>query len=220
MQLLKMIVILLLSGCGSLFAHEEDRPLSHIEGVVEFVNSQRAQINLNNEYQPKDIVLVFPYISGGIFGSPTSEPLFVKRIDATLHFALELNDKSEAIEKGSRPLSNKWKELGLMVKPASTRIARLGTFPYSWETKKTLGGGGFIAPESRNYLILLYVDRACEISGQFQLDGDSYSHELKLPSRGFHWIEREEKSSSHYHFHNHSGNTATFMISMPSGEEL
>ncbi len=163
-----------------------------IDTHVEYVDIDNK--HLEKEQFPKDVVLAFPYIAGGIFGSPDSEPLFVVRVNEELGFSLDLTEKQTIIENASRPLVNLWLERGLAITPADTRLSRLGTFPFDVITNKPIGGGGFISPSLRNTLILIYVDRACEIKGEISVSGQLYNHQLELPGKGYFWVEINKTS--------------------------
>ena len=187
---LLFVMLLACSGCSNNIVVKENHSRTgvlRIETQVEYVDKNYK--HLQKQYFPKDVVLAFPYVAAGIFGRPDSEPLFVERLNEELSFSLDLVEKRKAIKNGSQPLVNKWLELGLSITPADTRLSRLATLPYDAITQKPVGGGGFINPSSRNRLILIYVDRACEIQGELDLSEGHYIHQLVLPTDGYFWLE-------------------------------
>jgi hypothetical protein len=190
-------ILLACAGCANNSVVNKDygNPgVLRIETHVEYVDTDNR--HLEKEQFPKDVVLAFPYIAGGIFGRADSEPLFVERVTEELGFSLELADKQSIIENASRPLMGKWLELGLNITPAETRLSRIGTFSFNGITDKHIGGGGFINSLSRNSVILIYVDRACEIKGEIKVGKKLYIHQIELPAKGYFWIEIEKTSEA------------------------
>ncbi len=172
-----------------------------LDASVEYVGPDN--VKLQSTHFSRKIVLAFPHISGAIFGAPDSSPVYIVKVDEQLRFSLNLQDKLPEIKSAAAPLSNEWKLLGLSVKPENTRIARLGTFPFDAVTRKPLGGGGFIDPVSRNTLILVYVDRPCEIKGSIDFDNELYEHNLKFSTGGFHWIKIATLSPNKFRLERH-----------------
>ncbi len=175
----------------------QQRSLSLLESSVEYVGPKN--IGLDPSQYPADVILLFPYISGGIFGSPQSDPLFAIKLN-TQHqtFTLDLISKLEELNQNAKPLNDNWRTLGMNIVPAETHIARIGTFPFS-STGDSIGGGGFIDPSDRQSAILVYVDRPCQITGDMQLDAEEYTHNIALPSAGFHWLKIIETSPDNYY---------------------
>jgi hypothetical protein len=184
--------------------------VTFIDSTVEYVGPNNIQ--LNKSKYPQDVVLVFPYVSGSIFGNPDSVPLFVQKVDKSMGFRLNLSEKLDQIENNITPLSAEWRGLGLNVAPSDTRIGRLGTLPYSETTREAIGGGGFIDPSTRETLILVYVDKACTVIGKVAIGKELYSHNLEFPGRGFHWVRIVERSHKSYSLEIHNGNQANFSI--------
>jgi len=204
---------MLVSGCAMLAPKKPDNPyvgLTILNSSVEYVGPQN--IFLEKDRYPQDVVLVFPYVSGSIFGNPDSPSLFIKQMGETMDFSLNLAAKAKEIEPHAQPLTKQWQSLGLSIQPQGALLARLGTFPLSAKTQKFIGGGGFIDSTSRNSLILVYVDRACEIKGQVNLAGERYGHNLKFSGKGFHWVEVLKKSKGVYSLEPYSGHRAKFSI--------
>jgi hypothetical protein len=68
-------------------------------------------------------------------------------------------------------------------------LSRLGAFSFDVITNKLIGGGGFISLFLRSALILIYVDRACEIKGEISVSRQLYNHQLEFPGKGYFWVE-------------------------------
>lgn len=186
---------LFLYGCSNLSTSTDaggSNAISRIDSSVEYVGPNN--VRLTEEQYPEDVVLMFPYISGAIFGTPSAAPAYITRVDEDLNFSLHLSEKIIEIDNAATPLTDEWIQLGLTAEPAQTRVTRIGTFPYSYASAKMIGAGGFINPASRNTMILVYVDRPCEITGEVTLDNMHYSHDLIFSQKGFHWIEVIKRS--------------------------
>jgi len=186
---LSLSLAVLVSGCA-VDNRMPNQPVydgvTRLQMGIEYVGPDNQQ--LPAEQFTREIVLKFPLVPAGIFGVPRSRSLFFVQADDDLHFTLDLQENLSSVESAARPLSRKWRSRGLTIEPANTRLARLGTFPYHADTHRSLGGGGFINPVNRDTLILLYVDRPCEIRGQFTIEEEQFAHDLAFDRAGFHWI--------------------------------
>lgn len=202
--LIVLVIATLVPGCtgsGSISASPIHGGVKRLDTTVEYVGPDN--VKLQSAHFSKDIVLAFPNISGAIFGAPATSPVYIVKVDEKLHFSLNLQENLPEIKSGAAPLSDEWKLLGLSVKPENTRLARLGTFPFDAVTRKPLGGGGFIDPVSRNTLILVYVDRPCEIKGSINFDNELYVHDLRFITGGFHWIKVTTLSPNKFRLERH-----------------
>ncbi len=160
--------------------------LSSINSSVEFLSPDRS--TLPPGHFTNKVILLFPYISGGIFGNPDSAPLFYNYLTGDLTFSLDLASARRQLHEASSTLSPEWIRHGLNIQPVETRISRIGTFAYNAETAEPIGAGGFIDENTRDNLILIYVDRACQITGDFTLGNEFFVHTITLPTAGFHWL--------------------------------
>lgn len=185
--------------------------ISRIDSSVEYVGP--GNIHLLEEQYPKDVVLLFPYISGAIFGATSAATIYITAVDENLNFSLDLVDKIKQVDKVSAPLIEEWTALGLVAEPKQARITRIGTFPYSYATQAMIGSGGFINTSSRNNMILVYVDRPCTIKGEIDLADKHYSHDLIFSGKGFHWIELVERSKEAFILQTYRGkNQVNFSV--------
>ena len=204
-----VLLSLLLSAC-SMMSPARYGPIHEIDTVVEYVGPDN--IPLDSSRYPGKVILAFPMVSGAIFGSPQDNAMFVSQLDDSLHFHIDLAEKPDMFEDAIAPLDETWKQAGLVIEPDDTRIGRLGTFPYGGDDGSQVGAGGFFDPVTRNTLILVYVDRACTISGEFSIGLTSYRHELVFNNRGFHWVRIAEPSHTIHVLQNHEGKDARFSI--------
>jgi len=213
-KLLLPLCIIYLSGCmtdRAATVSDQTEGITRIDSSVEFVGPDN--IHLSEEQYPKAVILMFPYVTGSIFGTTSPAPVYIVPVDRQLNFSLNLTEKIAEIAKAAAPLTEEWRSIGLTVEPGNTRIIRIATFPYSYATKDLIGVGGFIEPVSRNTMILVYVDRACEIKGEVDSGREHYSHHLLFSGKGFHWIEVIKRSKNYYILQNYHGdNTIKFSV--------
>jgi hypothetical protein len=212
-RVLLIPAVALMAGCASSHSIQSNISgpgISRVDASVEYVGP--GNIKLPREQYPRDVLLVFPVVSGGIFGDPDDDVMFAEKIDESMRFSLELDEKIGEMESRSMPLTDEWKYRGLRITPENTLLARVGTFPYSIKTRQLIGAGGFIDPVSRNTLVLIYVDRACVISGNVILDNARFSHDIILPGKGFHWIQVKRDSHNSYSLERYPDNNANFSI--------
>mgnify|MGYP006909085488 FL=1 len=189
----------------------DSRGMTSLDVSVEYLSEDRGV--LSRKYFPQGVVLAFPYIPGEIFGTPRSRPLFQKNINHNDHFTLNLADALPRMEEEARPLLQTWQETGLAIEPANTRLVRIGTFPFDAKTREPIGGGGFIEENSKDNLILMYFDRACHIQGGFEINEEIFSHDIKVPGRGFHFIRVRPTARNQFHLEYFPGQpSVTFSI--------
>jgi hypothetical protein len=214
LKLLLPLSMVFLSGCTAYQVNieaDQTTGITRIDSSVEYVGPDN--IHLSEEQYPKDVVLMFPYVTGSIFGTTSPAPIYIVQVDRQLNFSLDLTEKIDEIHKAAAPLTEQWRSIGLTIEPEKTRIIRIGTFPYSYATEDSIGVGGFIDPVSRNTMILVYVDRACEIKGEVDSGREHYSHHLLFSGKGFHWIEVIKHSKNYYILQNYHGdNTIKFSV--------
>jgi hypothetical protein len=216
--LLALSFLSLLPGCVVSIPDQHDsehQSISVIDTMVEYVGPNN--IRLDDAYYPRQVALAFPMVGGAIFGAPGDTTIFAAGLDQSLHLYIDLTEREDEINRSILPLSDELHHSGLNIEPQDTRIGRLGTFAYSLEDGQQIGAGGFIDPATRRSLILLYVDRACRLTGELSMDNRTYRHELEFAEKGFHWIEVEKTSRSSRLLKNHHGSKARFAIQI---EEL
>jgi len=194
-----LLSLLLFSSCSNHTSRtvlEHMQAVTRIDSTVEYVGP--GNVHLSEAQYPKDVVLMFPSISGAIFGTQSETPVYITKVDERLNFSVDLMAQIKEVKNASIPLTEEWTAHGLAIEPVQARIARIGTFPYSYETGLPLGSGGFINLKTRNTMILVYVDRSCAIKGEVNLDGEHYFHDLEFANEGFHWIEVIRRSRAEF----------------------
>ncbi|HTN44462.1 MAG TPA: hypothetical protein VMN77_11765 [Nitrospiria bacterium] len=188
-----------------------------INSRVEFVDHARRPVQV--DHPPKDIVLYFPYIPGQFNGSFNSPPLQTLQVIEGSEFQLDLGRMSRRLDEAAETLKNTVETEGLTIDPPSTRFARVATLAYDRNTGNAIGGSSFIDAESREYLILVYVDRPCSFSGSTHISSYGSVYDIRLPRPGFHWLRAHALGERSFILREYTGeNEAIFSIEIQKKE--
>jgi hypothetical protein len=133
------------------------------------------------------LLIEFGVIPGEVFGSPLENPLWLTEIDnsgkVTWPTPVQMRELQLLITRFSKVANN----TGLTVIPSDTRFARVSTFGYFKGINENTGAGFF--SDNGNFIMLMYFDRPCTLSGSVYLNNKKVSHDINIKSAGFHWIE-------------------------------
>jgi len=154
---------------------------------LEFVDDQRQTVSSIRD--PRGVLLIIAAIPGEIYGEVRRDSI-IQLIHARPNslFLLDLGKMTPDVNRMASSLRTDFAAMGLIVTPPNTRFARIATLAEDEETKTGFGGVGFLDSSSREGLILVYVDRACTITGTQHLMGDNRQFDVTLRHPGFHWI--------------------------------
>jgi hypothetical protein len=152
---------------------------------LEFVDTQGRPVP--SVQNTRKILVIFAVIPGEIYGEVRGGPVQVIRADMNHPFPLDLGDMVADIRRKAESLQTDFGATGLVVAPPNTRFARIATMAADEETQMVFGAG-FLDSASRDGLILVYVDRACTITGTQHMMGDDRRFDVTLRAPGFHWI--------------------------------
>ena len=191
-----LLLSALLCGCAGVQVLRHAESLTVVRATVEYVDENNLVVDA--QFQPGHIVLVFPYVPGQIFGSPGSELLFTYLLTPQSELQLELENALPGLQDGAALLKTVEETAGLTMRPAQTRLARIGTFPFDAKTLEPLGEGGFIDSSTREHLILMYFDRPCVLSGTLYTDQDEYVHDIAIPAAGFHFLRVQQQGAGRH----------------------
>lgn len=186
-RLAGLLMVLSLSGCamtGRL--PDTSRGLTELNAGVEYIDDDNQ--TLDARFQPGQLALMFPYVTGQIFGNPGSDMLFTELLTPQGGLHLDLARALPGLARGASTLQASENTEGLSIRPAGTRLARIGTFPFDARTREPLGEGGFLDARTREHLILVYFDRPCVVSGTLHADGAAFRHDITVPAPGFHFL--------------------------------
>jgi len=175
---------------------------------VEFIDHERQPVKI--DHPPKDIVLFFPYIPGQVNGSFNTAPLQTTHVTEGSVFRLDLGRMSSMMDRAIAPLKNTPYTEGITIDPASTQFARVATLAIDAETRKGIGGSSFIDAGSREYLILVYVDRPCSLTGSTHVNSYGTIYDVRLGRPGFHWLRAHPIGKRSVILKEHAGDNKVF----------
>lgn len=167
-----IVLLAALSGCG-LRQH-------HTDWVI------HSSIEVVGPRPPGGYRLVFPYIVGDLYGSPTTGD-FVQPVNQTAGgFTLDLNRSQEALERELGP--TEFSLRFLKVSPADARLARLTPAALQRDGIEPVGTVEWLDAQSRRPLMLVYIDRPARIEGSVTRDGVTLRYDIRSARGGYVWI--------------------------------
>lgn len=160
---------------------------------------------VNDNFADDGLSLIFPLISGSIFGEP-SEVILGMSAAHDGRFRLNIPQQVDTLAKP-------FDQGGLDVQPENTRVLRMGTF-HSYPYYQTLGDGGFINGRNGNALVFVYFSQAASISGELKQFGDSFTYSVKVEEPGWQWLEIANNAQRSYQVTNYTGSSETIYFAV------
>ncbi|MFL6606086.1 MAG: hypothetical protein ACJ8R9_32825 [Steroidobacteraceae bacterium] len=182
--LLTLVSVLVLASCGKTVP---DRPEWVIRSQLVFLTAdfsgQRAPLPVGQ------FRLLFPYIAGDIYGSPTTGDFFDARVGADYRFEINLNRTHGSLLASLEPtqLSQSY----LHIEPAAARVARLAPMIMESDGIEQLGRTDWFDPDSGRPLLLLYLDRPATISGHTIIRGRPLRYAIHVAAPGYVWVGQQ-----------------------------
>ncbi|HVC30903.1 MAG TPA: hypothetical protein VND24_06930 [Steroidobacteraceae bacterium] len=130
--------------------------------------------------------LVFPYIVGDFYGSPDTGDFVVPVSLTPRGFTLDLNRTQRALESELAP--TEFSLRFLKIAPASARIARLAPQALQRKGIEPVGTVEWRDAQSRQPLMLVYIDRAARIAGSLTRGGETIRYDIRVATPGYVWI--------------------------------
>lgn len=129
---------------------------------------------------------VFPYIVGDFYGSPNTGD-FVAPVSRTPGgFTLDLNRTQEELERELGPTD--FSLHFLHVAPHEARLARLTPVALQRDGIEPVGSVEWMDAQSRQPLMLVYVDRPATIAGSLTRGGETIRYDIRAAKPGYVWI--------------------------------
>ncbi|MBD3610246.1 MAG: hypothetical protein HUJ30_06820 [Gammaproteobacteria bacterium] len=218
MKVVSFIFVFFLVSCSS--------PVIDEQAVLEYKKFHQASFELvytthqndliDTSFGPQDIFFAMPYISGQIFGSPDVHGFCCVSPESASQVSLQLKRMEHQMRKVAKSLNDNSMTHGLSIAPAETRIARVGVLAFDERSQNIAGDAGFVDPNTREYLILIYSDRACLIKGEIMLGTERFVHNIELNRSGLHWLRVEEYGDNNYYLENTQPMRHVFMsVNLP-----
>jgi hypothetical protein len=133
--------------------------------------------------------LVFPYIAGDIYGSPTTGDFINPALGADYRFAIDLNRSHKALLASLEPT-----ELSLSylhIEPAAARVARLAPMVLQADGIEPVGRTDWVDGDTHRTLLLLYLDRPATISGVGRAGDKPLRYSIQTVAAGYVWVGQQ-----------------------------
>ena len=166
-----LIALLVLSGCGG-----PHHPGWVIHSSVQVVGPLPA-----SGYR-----LVFPYITGDLYGSPNTGSFVVPVSQSADGFTLDLNRTQPALDSELGPADFSLRFLKIV--PADARFARLTPVALERNGIEPVGSVEWRDGLSRRPLMLVYIDRPAQIQGSFTRGGETVRYDIRSGNSGYVWV--------------------------------
>ena len=141
---------------------------------------------------PTDILIELGVIPGAIYGNPQEAPAWFEPIEARSKVSIPINRVQSDFHELAEILTKEAIELGLEIKPKDARIARVSMFGVDKRTREHQSTHDHIYGAFHNregdFLILVYFDRPCDITGIVYWGLKPMNHSLHVETSGFYWI--------------------------------
>jgi hypothetical protein len=181
--LLLAFAVLAASGCHRA---QPDNPDWIIRGKLVFLSedlaSERAPL-------PLGVLRLFcPYIAGDLYGPPTTGDFFNPTVGPDYQFEINLNRTHAALLASLQPT-----ELSLPylhIEPSGARIARLAPMALQADGIEPVGRTQWVDADTRQPLLLLYVDRPARIFGRSGAGGRPVRYAIQVTAPGYVWVGR------------------------------
>lgn len=208
LQVVSASVFLVMNGASSAFGANNAQQTLEIKAMIEEVDDARKPVPGYIDF----VTIRALIIQGAIWGNPVKQENLVERVEVGSVVSL---DKERLLQMGSRYASTVAADgvnAALAVEPREMRFARLGSIPIKPLTNRSIGSGSFLDKQSRDFLALLYVDRAGFISGILRSGNVEGKVHVTLDKAGLHWIKMKEVTPLRYEIDNANPSELVFGI--------
>jgi hypothetical protein len=185
--LLPFMTVLALTGCHKA---DPDRPEWVIRSQVVFLSEDFA--SAREPLPVGQFRLLFPYIAGDIYGSPTTGDFFNSPLDADYRFEINLNRHHESLLASLEP--TEFSLSYLHIEPAEARVARLAPMILETDGIEQVGRVDWFDPDSGRALLLLYLDRPATISGRAVAGGRPLRYAIRVAAPGYVWVGQQSNA--------------------------
>jgi hypothetical protein len=133
--------------------------------------------------------LFFPYIAGDIYGSPTTGDFINPTLGPDYRFEIDLNRSHKGLLASLEPtqLSLSY----LHIEPATARVARLAPMVLQADGIEPVGRTDWVDGDTRQTLLLLYLDRPATISGVRSAGGKPLRYSIQAATAGYVWVGQQ-----------------------------
>lgn len=135
---------------------------------------------------PAGYRLVFPYIVGDFYGAPTTGDFVVPVSRTPAAFTLDLNRTQGKLESELGP--TEFSLRFLKITPPKARIARLAPAALQPDGIDPVGAVQWLDAQSRQPLMLVYIDRPARIEGSLTRGGVTVRYDIRAAKAGYVWV--------------------------------
>lgn len=167
--------------------------------VIKFDVGYVEKKSPSNEKLPQEVLLRMPLIVGNIFGLTTTKPVVSVVLPIGEKTELNLAEIRETVKKSAAPLTAEALNIGFVVKPEKTKIARLSTLIDKPSDGKSVGSASFYGDNPEEKLMLVYFDRPCKLTGLVQsIGGVKFDYNVGIKKSGFYFLKFVQQAPSDY----------------------
>lgn len=143
--------------------------------------------------------LYLPLIRGALFGTPNTPDVVVFSTNESGQLPVQFESIERAASKLAAKVDPELVNLGLSVEPESTRLARVATFAVDAPSGRGYEVTGFVDTDASRFVVLVYFDRPCRISGTIMVGDVAASHDLVVPGAGLYWMDHHVLTEAKFH---------------------
>lgn len=181
-------VAVLLCGCG----REQHREDWVIRSQVVFLSP-----DLTKEHKAPPVAkmrLWFPYVSGDLYGPPSTGSFYDVTVKPDYSFELDLNQPHGNVLKSLQKTA--FSMSSLAIAPPDARFARL--LPYVMEADgiEPLGQADWIDADTKRRLMLVYIDRKARIAGSQQNKERTLIYDVWTNEPGYVWVSQSDNKTT------------------------
>jgi hypothetical protein len=132
-----------------------------------------------------------PFVTGDLYGSATTGDFIQAQLNPDYSFEIDLNRSHNALLSSLEKTRLSMPQLKIV--PEQTRIARLAPMVMQADGIEQVGMTDWIDAQTKERLMLIYVDQAAALSGVVKTDKGSLRYDIRVDAPGYTWI-RERTS--------------------------
>lgn len=135
-----------------------------------------------------DLYAQWSVIPGAVYGRMAEGAVLLVPAPLRKTFSFRIDELDASLLPLARRLTEEARNAGWTVTPEVTRFARIGAVFFNMQKREFGGGAAFFDANTREPIMLMYVDRPCRIVGTDDSDGLVSSFDLDFARAGLHWI--------------------------------
>jgi hypothetical protein len=185
--LIPALTFLALMSCDRLGTDRDRHPDWVIHSRLVFLTQ-----DLRGELAPLPLTqfrLLFPYIAGDLYGAPTTGDFISATLGADYGFEIDLNRSHKPLLASLEP--TQFSLSYLRIEPAGARVARLAPMVMQADGIEQVGRTDWVDPDSKRPLLLLFLDRAANITGRTTAGGRPLRYDIRVGSGGYVWVAQQ-----------------------------